>query len=67
MQMSLGNPDPGKYATMREKFDAMRGPKAAAFVASVLMLLQDCPLDMANYYTANTESRGGCSMRSRRF
>ena len=43
---------------MREKFDAMRGPKAAAFVASVLMLLQDCPLDMANYYTADTNPMG---------
>jgi len=54
----LGNPNPQKYATMREKFDNMRGPKAAAFVASVLMLLQDCPLDMANYYTADTNPWG---------
>jgi hypothetical protein len=50
----LGNPNPQKYATMREKFDLMRGPKAAAFVASALMLVQDGPLDMANYYTADT-------------
>ena len=54
----LGNPNPKKYATMREKFDTMRGPQAAAFVASALMLLQDCPLDMANYYTADTNPWG---------
>ena len=54
----LGNPNPQKYVAMREKFDAMRGPKAAAFVASTLMLLQDCPLDMANYYTADTNPWG---------
>lgn len=54
----LGNPNPRKYATMREKFDTMRGPKAAAFVASALMLLQDCPLDMANYYTADVNPWG---------
>jgi hypothetical protein len=50
----LGNPTPQKYAAMRAKFDDMRGPKAAAFVATTLMLFQDCPLDMANYYTADT-------------
>jgi xylan 1,4-beta-xylosidase len=54
----LGNPDPKKYATMREKYDTMRGPKAAAFAASALMLLQDCPLDMGNYYTADTNPWG---------
>ncbi len=54
----LGNPTPQKYAAMREKFDTMRGPKAAAFVASALMLLQDAPLDMANYYTADTNPWG---------
>lgn len=54
----LGNPNPEKYATMREKFDTMRGPKAAAFAASALMLLQDKPLDMANYYTADTNPWG---------
>jgi len=54
----LGNPNPEKYATMREKFDTMRGPRAAAFVASTLMLLQDVPLDMANYYTADTNPWG---------
>lgn len=54
----LGNPNPEKYTAMREKFDTMRGPKAAAFVASALMLLQDVPLDMANYYTADTNPWG---------
>jgi hypothetical protein len=54
----LGNPNPGKYAAMREKFDAMRGPKAASFAASALIMLQDVPLDMANYYTADTNPWG---------
>jgi hypothetical protein len=54
----MGNPTPQKYVAMREKFDLMRGPKAAAFVASALMLLQDTPLDMANYYTADTNPWG---------
>jgi hypothetical protein len=54
----IGNPTPQKYVAMREKFDTMRGPKAAAFVASALMLLQDSPLDMANYYTADTNPWG---------
>ena len=53
-----GDPNPVKYAAMREKFNTMRGPKAAAFVASTLMLLQDAPLDMANYYTADTNPWG---------
>ena len=53
-----GNPDPQKYATMREKFDTMRGPKGAAYVAATLLLLQDCPVDMANYYTADTNPWG---------
>jgi hypothetical protein len=54
----LGNPTPEKYVAMPKKFDAMRGPRAAAFVASALMLLQDAPLDMANYYTADTNPWG---------
>ncbi len=43
---------------MRENFADMRGPKGAAFAASALMLLQDTPLDMANYYTADTNPWG---------
>ncbi len=54
----LGNPTPQKYVAMREKFDRMRGPEAAAFVASALMLVQNSPLDMANYYTADTNPWG---------
>lgn len=54
----LGNPTPEKYVSMPKKFDAMRGPRAAAFVASTLMLFQDAPLDMANYYTADTNPWG---------
>ena len=54
----IGNPTPRKYATMRARYDDMRGPKAAAFAASTLMLLQDCPLDMAYYYTADTNPWG---------
>ena len=54
----VGSPNRQKYVKMRENFDTMRGPKAAAFVASALMLVQDCPLDMANYYTADTNPWG---------
>lgn len=54
----LGNPNPGKYLTVREKFDSMRGPKAAAFTATTLMLLEDRPVDMANYYTADINPWG---------
>jgi hypothetical protein len=38
---------------MRDTFAGMRGPRGAAFAASVLMLLQDSRLDMANHYTAD--------------
>ena len=54
----MGNLNPQKYAAMREKFDTMRGPKGTSFVASALMLLQDAPLDMANFYTADTNPWG---------
>ena len=54
----MGNPTPKKWATMREKFDRMRGPEAAAFAASALMLAQDSPPDMACYYTADTQCFG---------
>jgi len=44
---------------MRERWNAeMRGPRGAAFVAWVLMSLQDAPVDMANYYTAEIQMFG---------
>ena len=54
----VGSPNPQKYVKMRENFDTMRGPRGASFVASALMLLQDAPLDMANYYTADINPWG---------
>ena len=36
----------------------MRGPKGAAFAAWALMSLQDAPVDMANYYTAEIQMFG---------
>ncbi len=44
---------------MRERWTAeMRGPKGAAFAAWALMSLQDAPVDMANYYTAEVQMFG---------
>ena len=42
-----------KYSTVRAAFAEINGPKAAVFAASVLMLLQDCPTDVAAYYNAD--------------
>jgi hypothetical protein len=42
-----------KYSNVRAAFEEINGPKAAAFAASVLMLLQDCPIDVAAYYNAD--------------
>lgn len=46
--------DPRKYYTARDLFETMNGPQGAAFAAAVLMILQDCRVDVANYYTGNT-------------
>jgi hypothetical protein len=54
----LGNPTPQKYVAMRQKFDRMRGPEGASFVATALMLLQNTPIDMANFYTADINPWG---------
>jgi hypothetical protein len=51
---NLGDPQPQKIANIRKYFADMRGPKGAAFTATALMLLQDTPLDMANFYAADT-------------
>ena len=51
---TIGTPNPQAYAHMRETWAGMRGPRGAAFAASVLMLLQDSRLEMANHYTADT-------------
>jgi xylan 1,4-beta-xylosidase len=39
-------------------FAEMSGPRGAAFDATVLMLLQDCPLDVANFYTGEIQGFG---------
>ena len=44
---------------MREQWSAeMRGPRGAAFAAWALMSLQDAPVDMANFYTAEIQMFG---------
>lgn len=44
---------------MREQWNAeMRGPRGAAFTAWALLSLQDAPVDMANYYTAEIQMFG---------
>lgn len=44
---------------MREEWNTeMRGPKGAAFAAWALMSLQDAPVDMANFYTAEIQMFG---------
>ena len=44
---------------MRERWSAeMRGPRGAAFAAWALMSLQDAPVDMANFYTAEIQMFG---------
>jgi hypothetical protein len=43
----------------RERWStALRGPKGAAFAAWTLISLQDAPVDMANYYTAEIQMFG---------
>ena len=43
----------------REQWSAeMRGPKGAAFAAWALISLQDAPVDMANFYTAEVQMFG---------
>jgi len=45
--------------TVRERWSAeMRGPKGAAFAAWTLISLQDAPVDMANFYTAEVQMFG---------
>jgi xylan 1,4-beta-xylosidase len=50
---TIGAPNPKAYALMRDTFTRMRGAKGAACAASVLMLLQDSRLEMANHYAAD--------------
>lgn len=40
-------------ASVRDSFSRNRNHEAAAFAASALMLMQDAPLDMAHFYTAD--------------
>ncbi len=39
-------------------FDRIGGPEGAAFATTTLLLLQDAPLDLANYYTADVQGFG---------
>jgi len=49
---------PRRYATLRQLFDGMSGPEGAAYCATVLMLLQDSGVDVANYYAADIQRWG---------
>lgn len=50
---TLGTKDTVDYSTVREAFAATVGVEGAVFAASILMLLQDSPIDMANFYCAD--------------
>lgn len=41
---------PGNEHVRRDLFERGKGPAGASFAAAVLMELQDCPVDAANYY-----------------
>ncbi|MBL9134935.1 MAG: hypothetical protein JNK85_03660 [Verrucomicrobiales bacterium] len=48
----------GRGTERRRFFETLGGPEGAAFSISVLLRLQDAPLDMANYYTAEVQGFG---------
>lgn len=50
--------EPAQYATLRGLYDGMSGPEGAAFCAKMLMLLQDSGVDVANYYSGDTQRWG---------
>lgn len=50
--------DPKLYAGVRDKFAATVNQEGAGFVAVTLLGFQDVPLDVANYYTADTSAWG---------
>lgn len=50
--------DPAKYPEVKARFAESVGPEGAAFAANVLMLLQDQPLDVANFYSADNSPWG---------
>ncbi len=54
----LHTKDPNKYPTVRAKFNELAGPEGAAYCGSVLMLLQDRPVDKVFYYTGDTDRYG---------
>lgn len=48
----------GQGLPRREWFAEMNGPAGAAFAAAALLLLQDAPVDVANYYTGEVQGFG---------
>lgn len=48
----------GQGLTRERWSEQMRGPQGAAFAAWTLISLQDAPVDMANYYTAEIQMFG---------
>lgn len=47
-----------KFKHLREKFAMTVGPIGAAYSAAVLMLMQDSPIDVMNFYSADTNPYG---------
>jgi hypothetical protein len=50
--------DPQQYPWVRAAFNELGGPEGAAFCASLLLLLQDSPVDKAFHYTGDTDRYG---------
>lgn len=48
----------GQGLARQRWYQEMGGPKGAAFVAGTLLLLQDCPLDVSNFYRGDTGGFG---------
>ena len=48
-----------KDGVVRQRwFERIGGPQGAAFTAATLLLLQDAPLDVGNYYSADHQGFG---------
>lgn len=55
---SVGGDEPGETPEIlrRARFERTKGPEGATYAAAVLSLLQDGPVDVANYYDAQPHS-----------
>ena len=50
--------DPAKWPEVKKNIEKINGPEGAVYTASVLMLLQDCSVDVANYYDGKDKHWG---------